>query len=104
MDAGWLEKIDTPEFDFALGLVDPINYLDELADIPKLVLVSSDDEFMMMDQTNLWYDQMTGEKHLLIVPNTDHLLFTNLPSEFSTYGTFARSIASGKPLNSRPSF
>lgn len=58
----------------------------------------------MMDWTNMYYDYLTGEKHLLIVPNTDHILFTNLYAEFSTIGSFVRSIMSGAPPNSRPTF
>ena len=69
-----------------------------------MTVVSSDDEFMMMDQTNIWYDKMTGESNLLIVPNAEHLLLTNLPAELSASGTFFRSIASGHPVNSRPKF
>jgi hypothetical protein len=29
-----------------MAIIDPINYLDRLKDIPKLVTVTSDDEFM----------------------------------------------------------
>jgi len=102
MDAGWQEKFDAPDFNYSIGLVDPINYLEQLVDIPKMTIVSSDDEFMMMDQTNLWYDRMTGESHLLIVPNAEHLLLTNLPAELAAAGTFFRSIASGHGNDTRP--
>jgi PhoPQ-activated pathogenicity-related protein len=60
---------------------------------------------MMMDWTNLYYDRLTnntGESHILIVPNTDHILVTNLYGEFATIGSFIRSIMSGH--KSRPSF
>jgi len=73
--------------------------------MPKLILLSTDDEFMMMDWTNMYYDRLTnntGESHILIVPNTDHILFTNLYGEFATIGSFVRSIASNH--KSRPSF
>ena len=35
---------------------DPINYFDLLTDIPKYIVVSSNDEFMSMDWTNIYYD------------------------------------------------
>jgi PhoPQ-activated pathogenicity-related protein len=34
--------------------VDPMNFYDRLARIPKVAVLSSDDEFMMMDWTNIW--------------------------------------------------
>jgi len=33
-----------------------MSYLDRLEEVPKLVVVSSDDEFMMMDWTNIYFD------------------------------------------------
>jgi PhoPQ-activated pathogenicity-related protein len=37
-------------------MVDPVNWFERLEKIPKFVTVSSDDEFMMMDQTNIYWD------------------------------------------------
>ena len=70
--------------------------------MPKLIVLSSDDEFMMMDWSNIWYDSLTGEKHLLISPNSEHSLSTNIYGELSAFCSFARSIISGH--ESRPHF
>jgi PhoPQ-activated pathogenicity-related protein len=39
-------------------VIDPIVYEDRLAKIPKLIMVTSDDEFMMFDWTGLYIDQI----------------------------------------------
>jgi len=84
-------------------IADPINYIDDrLAEIPKYIVVSSDDEFMSMDWTNIYYDRLKGEKHLIIVPNSEHSLYTGLYSMLSSLGTFVRSLAKG--ITERPSF
>ena len=40
----------------AMKVIDPINYMDRLDKIPKVVVLSSDDEFMMMDWTNIYWN------------------------------------------------
>lgn len=76
--------------------------MDRLEEIPKLVVVSSDDEFMMFDWTNIYYDKLGGEKHLLITPNAEHSMATNIPDVITSVTAFMKSIAQG--IVSRPSF
>lgn len=95
MDAGLIPLIDTPLLKRAAQLVDPLNFNDQLATIPKMVVLASNDEFMMMEWTQFWYDQLKGEKHILITPNAEHFLVTNLPGAISAITTFIKSIASG---------
>jgi PhoPQ-activated pathogenicity-related protein len=74
-----------------------------LEDIPKFISVTSDDEFMSFDWTNLgYYDKLKGEKHLCIMPNSEHYLKTALFRVINAAGTFISSIASGK--YNRPHF
>jgi len=86
----------------AMNITDPFAYLEKMAHIPKLFIVSSDDEFMSMEWTNSYYDKIPGEKHLLIVPNTEHLLVTGVLDIYASIGTFVRSLAEGK--EERPTF
>jgi len=46
--------------------IDPITYFARVKDLPKFIVVSANDEFMMPDWNNIWYDRLGGEKHLLI--------------------------------------
>jgi len=63
-------------------------------------VASSNDEFMSMDWSNIWYDKMKGEKHLYIIPNTEHILYTGIYSALSVMGTFVRSLLAG--IKERP--
>jgi PhoPQ-activated pathogenicity-related protein len=51
-------EMDGEEMAEIFKTVDPINYFDRLADIPKYIVVSSDDEFMSMDWSNMYYDKL----------------------------------------------
>jgi hypothetical protein len=101
-DVNLTEHVDDPHFADALKVIDPIYRLDRLERLPKFVVLSSDDEFMMMDWSNIWYDQMKGETHLLIAPNSEHSLSTGIPEVLDTLSTFVSSIANGH--TTRPSF
>ena len=51
-----MEHLDDPIFLEGVKLIDPAYYLETLDTIPKMVIVSTDDEFMMMDWTSMWYN------------------------------------------------
>lgn len=104
MDAEIIKQIDTDIAASGLAIVDPLTYMDRLKDVPKSILLSSNDEFMMMEWSNIWYDKFEGETHLTILPNAEHVLATNLPGALSTVTSFIKSIASGKKSHERPSF
>jgi len=88
----------------AWEIIDPIHFLDRLEKVPKFITVSSDDEFMMMDQTEFYYDKLKGEKHLLIAPNTEHIMVTGIPDILSTMTTNIRSVMLGKTKRSTFSY
>jgi PhoPQ-activated pathogenicity-related protein len=102
MDVGIMPEIDRPDMVEAFILTDPINYLDRLNKIPKYFLVSSDDEFMSMDWTNIYWNKFGGEKHLSIMPNTEHSMATGMYEAVSLISTYLRSVAAGK--TDRPRF
>lgn len=70
--------------------------------MPKYMILSSDDEFMQFEWTNLYYDKLGGEKHLYIMPNAEHEMVTAYRRKFSNLASFVHSIAAGKPF--RPNF
>merc|ERR1719456_274898 len=93
MEANNLTKyLDDPRFENLLKLIDPINYVQRLEKLPKFVLVSSDDEFMMMEWTRNWYDKFTGEKHLMIANNAEHSMATGIVELLQSLGNFANSL------------
>lgn len=94
--------VDDVQFLDALKVIDPKYYYDRLERIPKMAVFSSDDEFMMMDWSNIWYDEIKGETHLLIAPNSEHSLSTGIPEVLNALSAFVSSIAHGK--TNRPNF
>ena len=81
LDAGVLDRFDTPEFAQLLSVVDPSSpvYAERLKQIPKLAVVSSDDEFMQLDWTQHGWLDLPGETKLLVVPNSEHSLISGVP-------------------------
>lgn len=102
MDIGLIEVLDSQIWYNGSLDIDPIHYGERLAEIPKMVIVSSDDEFMMMDQTDIWFKNLTGEVHLVIAPNSEHSMITNIYGVISSAGVFIRSVMAGK--TQRPNF
>jgi len=98
------EKMDEEKTKKIYEIVDPESFMERLGEIPKYAVLSSDDEFMMMDWTELYWNKMKGEKHLLIVPNAEHSLATGLYTLCSTMGTYLRSVAAGHSSDQRPTF
>jgi len=103
-DVNLTTKLDSPGFDDMCQIIDPIYYYDRLARIPKMVVVSSDDEFMQMDWTEFWYPNMKGETHLLIAPNSEHSMSTGSPWLVQTMTNFAHSVSMGHTEKDRPDF
>jgi PhoPQ-activated pathogenicity-related protein len=107
-EAGILEVVDDPSFRSIEAITDPGNavYADRLARLPKYVVVSSDDEFMQLDWTPLWYDSMAskGETHLLIIPNTEHSLGTGIPELLTALPSVYVSMSLQQPREERPYF
>jgi PhoPQ-activated pathogenicity-related protein len=94
-------RIDEDKTMELFKIVDPIHYVERLARLPKAVLVSSDDEFMMFEWTNNWKNIFKGETHLYIADNAEHSYATGIVGLLRTLSTFSNSVfLSGK----RPTF
>jgi PhoPQ-activated pathogenicity-related protein len=48
---------------------------------------------MQFDWTNIWYNNIKGETHLLIAPNSEHSCATALPEILNTAAAMVMSIA-----------
>ena len=68
---GLLDKLDTTEGRRLLSIVDPYSYRRSLTQ-PKLIINGTNDDYWVTDATNLYWDELPGEKHLLYVPNNGH--------------------------------
>jgi PhoPQ-activated pathogenicity-related protein len=102
------DTIDDPLTDIGWQMMDPLSFPEQLKKIPKLVLLSSNDEYMQMDWSNIWADELGlfddyGETHMQIALS-DHSGVFLLTGGGSSVATLARSIASGKTIDDRPAF
>lgn len=66
------EQLDTPEGQELIKIVDPYEYRDRYASIPKCLINSSGDQFFLPDSAQFYFHNLPGEKYLRYVPNTDH--------------------------------
>ena len=70
---GLLDRLASPEGRRLLDIVDPYAYRAALNQ-PKLIINGTNDDYWVTDSTNLYWDALPGEKHLLYVPNNGHSL------------------------------
>jgi PhoPQ-activated pathogenicity-related protein len=69
------DKIGTPEYRRILAIEDPYNYRDrERLRIPKYIVNASGDQFFLPDNSQFYFNDLKGEKHLRYVPNAKHNL------------------------------
>ena len=67
-----LQQVMVTERGAALNaIVDPYSYREILSQ-PKLIMLGTNDRYWPLDALNLYWDGLTGEKHVLYVPNNGH--------------------------------
>merc|ERR1712137_929223 len=91
-DVNFTTQIDSPQTAELFKVVDPIHYVDRLAKLPKVVLVSSGDEFMMFEWTKNWLDTFKGETHVYIADNAEHSYATGIAGLLRTLSAFSNSV------------
>jgi PhoPQ-activated pathogenicity-related protein len=85
-------RIDDPQTTEMFKVIDPIHYVDRLARLPKTILVSSGDEFMMFEWTKNWKDTFKGETHVYIADNAEHSMATGIVGLLRTLSCFSNSV------------
>ncbi len=72
VDMNIMSRLATPEGQALLSIVDPYDYRDRFASIPKLMINATGDEFFLPDSAQYYFHDLPGERLLRYVPNTDH--------------------------------
>ncbi|HIE13758.1 TPA: PhoPQ-activated pathogenicity-like protein PqaA type, partial [Candidatus Bathyarchaeota archaeon] len=67
------QKMNTEMGKKLVELIDPYSYRDEI-DIPKLIINGTNDRYWTVDSVNLYFNDLSGEKYILYVPNSGHSL------------------------------
>jgi len=92
--------MDNPVVQQMMDIVDPYTYRNRLT-MPKLMISASGDEFFLPDDSRFFWDDLVGEKHVLIVPNAEHALFTGLHIVLPAVQAFAEGVLRN---SARPQF
>jgi PhoPQ-activated pathogenicity-related protein len=69
--SGVLDNMSTPEGRKLVGIVDPFSYRKVLTQ-PKLIINGTNDDYWPVDSASLYWNELQGEKYLMVVPNTGH--------------------------------
>jgi PhoPQ-activated pathogenicity-related protein len=77
--------------------VDPYTYRSKLS-LPKLIINGTNDRYWTVDATNLYWDDLVGEKHLRYVPNAGHGLDDGREGALITLAAFAQYVAEGRSM------
>jgi PhoPQ-activated pathogenicity-related protein len=70
-DLGLQKYLDTPRGKALHAIVDPYAYRAFLKQ-PKLILLGTNDRYWPLDALNLYWNELSGEKYILYIPNNGH--------------------------------
>ncbi len=90
------KDIDMPEFQDLRQIVDAYLYRDRLTQ-PKIIVVSTADEFFTLDDTYYFLDDLKGETHVYFPKNTEHSQATGLKQVAWTLSTFLDMVFADEP-------
>jgi PhoPQ-activated pathogenicity-related protein len=88
--------VTTPAGQKLLAMVDPYSYRSRLQ-VPKLIVLGTNDRYWTLDALNLYWDGLPGDKHVLYMPNDGHGLADQSRWSMSL-ACFVRHIAQDRPL------
>ncbi len=89
-------RMRTPEGFRLAQIIDPYTYRERLT-LPKLIMNGACDRYWATDALNLYWDGLSGPKHVLYIPNSGHGL--NDPQRvWSAALAFVHAVAAETPL------
>ncbi|EON76135.1 PhoPQ-activated pathogenicity-related protein [Lunatimonas lonarensis] len=71
---GIMDWMGSEEYDRLLEITEPYSFIEVFRDIPKLLINGSGDQFFLPDSWKFYWDDLSGEKHLVYIPNAGHSL------------------------------
>lgn len=90
------KKMDTPAGEALRAIIDPYSYRAILTQ-PKLVILGTNDPYWPLDAANLYWDGLSGQKHLLYIPNNGHSL-NDVARLVGGLNALNQQAITGKPL------
>jgi len=95
-ERGLPDILRTSEGEALRRIVDPYAYRKAI-DQPKLIMLGTNDGFWPVDALNLYWDGLTGDKHILYVPNKGHGL-NDMPRVLGSLAALYKSVAAGQAM------
>ncbi len=78
------------------AIVDPFSYRQYLLQ-PKLIILATNDRYWPLDALNLYWNQLSGDKYVLYVPNNGHGI-RDIPRLVGALNAFHHHVANGTKL------
>ena len=78
-------------------MMDPYTYHREV-EIPKLMVIATNDRYWVIDSLNIYWDELVGPKSVSYVPNTGHSLSGELVPVMKTISAFFKRVVSDQPM------
>jgi PhoPQ-activated pathogenicity-related protein len=97
---GLVKRPDETESPRELALrtmMDPYSYRENLQ-LPKLLIVGTNDPYWVVDAMNLYWNDLVGRKYIRQVPNAGHGLEGGQQGAMKTLAAFFRHVVSGRAL------
>lgn len=94
---GILARLETPEFQKLVDMVDPFSYRQHLT-APKLIISAANDPFFVPDAAKFSFESLPGPKFLITVPNVGHYIEARSDYYTPTVQHFVRTLGQNKPL------
>jgi hypothetical protein len=79
-----------------MSIVDPIAYTSILT-MPKLIISTGGDEFLMPDNNDWYWSKLLGEKHFHQFPNMEHSLIENVAGVLDSVRGFVMALQTATP-------
>ena len=92
-----IEKMDDPAMVKLRSFVDPYSYRARYRNIPKLLLLGTNDPYWTVDSLRHYWEEMPGEKLVFQTPNAGHSLNGGLQA-MDVLASFYQMIADKEPL------
>ena len=88
--------LSSPEGHALREIVDPFAYRSMIQQ-PKLIVIATNDEYFPVDSLNLYWDDLTGPKYVLYLPNDRHSI-EDYGRVIPSLNALHKNAAEGTPL------
>lgn len=89
-------SLDEPGAHLLFKTIDASNYLERLT-MPKFLMVTTSDDYMLPDATRGWWGRLPGENGLLMKPNRGHLTQMSEADFLPPAAAFLQGVITGQP-------